>query len=135
MLLSFVFTEGYVIANDVDNKRCYLMVHQVKRLQSPCCAIVNHDATTLPNIRVGVSFISHVIIYRSTLLQDTVLFNIKVPKSSFVHKMSTSFKVYLCVCNFIALCISLPIALLWQSIYSDIHIWSLIIKSWSDMPV
>ncbi|VDI68498.1 tRNA (cytosine34-C5)-methyltransferase [Mytilus galloprovincialis] len=29
------------------------MVHQVKRLQSPCCAIVNHDATTLPNIRIG----------------------------------------------------------------------------------
>ncbi|CAG2218307.1 NSUN2 [Mytilus edulis] len=45
--------EGYVIANDVCNKRCYLMVHQVKRLQSPCCAIVNHDATTLPNIRIG----------------------------------------------------------------------------------
>ncbi|XP_013415807.1 tRNA (cytosine(34)-C(5))-methyltransferase isoform X2 [Lingula anatina] len=44
--------EGFVVANDVDNKRCYLMVHQVKRLQSPCFMIVNHDATTMPNIRM-----------------------------------------------------------------------------------
>ncbi|XP_048751868.2 RNA cytosine-C(5)-methyltransferase NSUN2-like isoform X2 [Ostrea edulis] len=45
--------EGYVIANDVDNKRCYLMTHQVKRLNSPCCAIINHDASYLPNLRYG----------------------------------------------------------------------------------
>ncbi|XP_062582510.1 RNA cytosine-C(5)-methyltransferase NSUN2-like [Saccostrea cucullata] len=45
--------EGYVVANDVDNKRCYLMTHQVKRLNSPCCAIINHDASYLPNLRYG----------------------------------------------------------------------------------
>ncbi|XP_064640882.1 RNA cytosine-C(5)-methyltransferase NSUN2-like [Lineus longissimus] len=45
--------EGYVVANDVDNKRCYLMVHQVKRLQSPCFMIVNHDVQQLPNFRCG----------------------------------------------------------------------------------
>ncbi|KAK6983380.1 tRNA (cytosine(34)-C(5))-methyltransferase [Biomphalaria glabrata] len=44
---------GYVIANDTDNKRCYLMVHQVKRLQSPCCVIVNHDGTFFPKIRTN----------------------------------------------------------------------------------
>ncbi|CAL1544176.1 unnamed protein product [Lymnaea stagnalis] len=44
---------GYVIANDTDNKRCYLMVHQVKRLQSPCCIIVNHDGTSFPKIRTN----------------------------------------------------------------------------------
>ncbi|CAG5135280.1 unnamed protein product [Candidula unifasciata] len=44
---------GYVIANDTDNKRCYLMVHQVKRLQSPCCMIVNHDGTNFPKIRAN----------------------------------------------------------------------------------
>ncbi|BFZ12837.1 hypothetical protein BsWGS_15875 [Bradybaena similaris] len=44
---------GYVIANDTDNKRCYLMVHQVKRLQSPCCTIVNHDGTNFPKIRAN----------------------------------------------------------------------------------
>ncbi|CAF0992223.1 unnamed protein product, partial [Didymodactylos carnosus] len=42
---------GFVIANDVDNKRCYTLVHQVKRLESPCFAIINHDASVLPNMR------------------------------------------------------------------------------------
>lgn len=41
---------GFVIANDVDNKRCYMLVHQAKRLNSPCMAIINHDSTVLPNI-------------------------------------------------------------------------------------
>ncbi|KAJ8923887.1 hypothetical protein NQ315_006663 [Exocentrus adspersus] len=41
---------GYVIANDVDNKRCYMLVHQAKRLNSPCVAIINHDSTVLPNL-------------------------------------------------------------------------------------
>ncbi|KAK6195511.1 hypothetical protein SNE40_000925 [Patella caerulea] len=43
--------DGFVIANDADNKRCYLMVHQVKRLLSPCCMIVNHDASIFPKFR------------------------------------------------------------------------------------
>ncbi|XP_060569346.1 RNA cytosine-C(5)-methyltransferase NSUN2-like [Ruditapes philippinarum] len=41
---------GYVVANDMDNKRCYLMTHQVKRIQSPNCMIINHDARILPNM-------------------------------------------------------------------------------------
>jgi len=46
----YYITEGFVIGNDVDNKRCYLMVHQIKRLQSPNFMIVNHDATRLPSL-------------------------------------------------------------------------------------
>ncbi|KAL4234994.1 tRNA (cytosine(34)-C(5))-methyltransferase [Mactra antiquata] len=42
--------EGFVVANDRDNKRCYLMTHQVKRIQSPNCMIINHDARVLPNM-------------------------------------------------------------------------------------
>lgn len=42
---------GYVIANDVDNKRCYMLVHQAKRLNSPCIAVTNHDSAILPNFR------------------------------------------------------------------------------------
>ncbi|CAG9766447.1 unnamed protein product [Ceutorhynchus assimilis] len=41
---------GYVIANDVDNKRCYMLVHQAKRLNSPCVAVINHDSAMLPNM-------------------------------------------------------------------------------------
>ena len=42
-----------MVANDSDNKRCYLMVHQVKRLSSPCFMIINHDASQLPNLRLN----------------------------------------------------------------------------------
>ncbi|XP_066262193.1 tRNA (cytosine(34)-C(5))-methyltransferase isoform X1 [Euwallacea similis] len=41
---------GYVLANDVDNKRCYMLVHQAKRLNSPCVAVINHDSAMLPNM-------------------------------------------------------------------------------------
>ncbi|XP_006816117.1 RNA cytosine-C(5)-methyltransferase NSUN2-like, partial [Saccoglossus kowalevskii] len=43
---------GFVLANDSDNKRCYIMVHQTKRLNSPCSMIVNHDATAMPVIKI-----------------------------------------------------------------------------------
>lgn len=46
------FLEGFVIANDVDNKRCYLLVHQAKRLNSPCIMVVNHDASCIPTLMV-----------------------------------------------------------------------------------
>ncbi|XP_044744391.1 tRNA (cytosine(34)-C(5))-methyltransferase [Coccinella septempunctata] len=42
--------QGYVVANDVDNKRCYMLVHQAKRLNSPCVAVINHDSAVLPNM-------------------------------------------------------------------------------------
>lgn len=52
--MKFAYSGGFVIANDVDNKRCYTLVHQVKRLESPCFAIINHDASNLPNLKYNV---------------------------------------------------------------------------------
>merc|ERR1719312_684911 len=43
---------GLVVANDSDNSRCYMLTHQVKRLQSPCVIITNHDATIMPDLMV-----------------------------------------------------------------------------------
>ena len=43
--------EGFVIANDLDNKRCYMLMHQLKRLESPNFMIINQDASCLPNMR------------------------------------------------------------------------------------
>lgn len=45
--------DGVVVANDMDNKRCYMLVHQVKRLHSPCLLITNHDAGAMPNIKLA----------------------------------------------------------------------------------
>lgn len=43
------FLEGLLVANDVDNSRCYLLVHQtLKRLPTANCVVVNHDASSMP---------------------------------------------------------------------------------------
>jgi tRNA (cytosine34-C5)-methyltransferase len=47
-----VIPKGLVVANDSDNSRCYMLVHQAKRLQSPCVIITNHDASIMPNIQI-----------------------------------------------------------------------------------
>ena len=39
---------GVVVANDADNKRCYMLIHQAKRLKSPCFMVTNHDASVFP---------------------------------------------------------------------------------------
>ncbi|XP_061380456.1 tRNA (cytosine(34)-C(5))-methyltransferase [Danaus plexippus] len=44
---------GFVMANDVDNSRCYMLVHQAKRLNSPCIIITNHDSAVLPSLVVS----------------------------------------------------------------------------------
>ncbi|XP_061838377.2 RNA cytosine C(5)-methyltransferase NSUN2 isoform X1 [Nerophis lumbriciformis] len=57
------FPEGFVIANDVDNKRCYLLVHQTKRLNSPCIVVVNHDASCIPTLRIQTHGKKDVLFY------------------------------------------------------------------------
>lgn len=44
---------GFVMANDVDNSRCYMLVHQAKRLNSPCILITNHDSAVMPSLVIG----------------------------------------------------------------------------------
>ncbi|XP_063041734.1 RNA cytosine C(5)-methyltransferase NSUN2 [Engraulis encrasicolus] len=61
------FPEGFVIANDSDNKRCYLLVHQAKRLNSPCIMVVNHDASCMPRLQVEQDG------RRETLFYDRIL--------------------------------------------------------------
>uniref|UniRef100_A0A4W5NSI0 NOP2/Sun RNA methyltransferase 2 n=1 Tax=Hucho hucho TaxID=62062 RepID=A0A4W5NSI0_9TELE len=62
------FLEGFVIANDMDNKRCYLLVHQAKRLNSPCIMVVNHDASCIPRLQIDT-----VDGQKDTLFHDRIL--------------------------------------------------------------
>lgn len=41
---------GFVVANDIDNKRCYMLVHQAKRMNSPCFVVTNHDSSKMPQM-------------------------------------------------------------------------------------
>jgi multisite-specific tRNA:(cytosine-C5)-methyltransferase len=43
---------GLLIANDSDYKRAQLLVHQVKRLNSPNFIVTNHDASQYPSIQI-----------------------------------------------------------------------------------
>ena len=43
---------GLLIANDVDYKRAQMLVHQMKRLNSPNIIITNHDASLFPSIKL-----------------------------------------------------------------------------------
>ncbi|XP_058917164.1 RNA cytosine C(5)-methyltransferase NSUN2 [Kogia breviceps] len=61
--MSVPFPEGFVIANDVDNKRCYLLVHQAKRLSSPCVMVVNHDASCIPRLQMDVNGKKEILFY------------------------------------------------------------------------
>ncbi|KAI5962561.1 NCL1 [Candida pseudojiufengensis] len=46
---------GFVLANDSDYKRSHMLVHQIKRLNSPNFLVVNHDAQLFPRIRLNNS--------------------------------------------------------------------------------
>ena len=45
-------TTGLLIANDVDYKRAHMLIHQMKRLNSPNLIVTNHDATFYPSIKL-----------------------------------------------------------------------------------
>uniref|UniRef100_A0A060T8Y2 ARAD1D11154p n=1 Tax=Blastobotrys adeninivorans TaxID=409370 RepID=A0A060T8Y2_BLAAD len=42
---------GLVVANDSDYKRSHLLIHQLKRLNTPNLIVTNHDAQLFPRIR------------------------------------------------------------------------------------
>ena len=43
---------GLLIANDIDYKRAHMLIHQMKRLNSPNLIVMNHDATQFPSIKL-----------------------------------------------------------------------------------
>lgn len=45
-------TTGLLVANDSDYKRAHMLIHQMKRLNSPNLIVTNHDATIFPSIKL-----------------------------------------------------------------------------------
>lgn len=43
---------GLIIANDNDYQRSHMLIHQMKRLDSPNLIVTNHDATLFPSLRL-----------------------------------------------------------------------------------
>ena len=48
-----VVTDGLVVANDSNQDRSYLLVHQAKRLKSPCLLVTNHEGQSFPLINLA----------------------------------------------------------------------------------
>mmetsp|Transcript_15846 Transcript_15846/g.15266 ORF Transcript_15846/g.15266 Transcript_15846/m.15266 type:complete len:106 (+) Transcript_15846:308-625(+) len=46
------YPEGFVIANDTDAKRAYMLTHQARRLNSPSLFITKNDARFIPTIKI-----------------------------------------------------------------------------------
>ncbi|KAG0348735.1 tRNA (cytosine(34)-C(5))-methyltransferase [Podila humilis] len=44
---------GLILANDADYRRSHMLIHQTKRLQSPCLMVTNHDASLMPNLKLA----------------------------------------------------------------------------------
>jgi multisite-specific tRNA:(cytosine-C5)-methyltransferase len=44
---------GFVMANDTDMRRAYMLTHQARRLNSPSLIVVNNDARLLPFLKMG----------------------------------------------------------------------------------
>uniref|UniRef100_A0A6B2KZ76 SAM-dependent MTase RsmB/NOP-type domain-containing protein n=1 Tax=Arcella intermedia TaxID=1963864 RepID=A0A6B2KZ76_9EUKA len=44
---------GFVIANDADTARCYLLTHQLQRLGSPCYIVTNYHGQNFPLVQLN----------------------------------------------------------------------------------
>ncbi|KAF9201173.1 hypothetical protein BGZ49_008608 [Haplosporangium sp. Z 27] len=44
---------GLILANDSDYRRSHMLIHQTKRLQSPCLMVTNHDASMMPSLSLA----------------------------------------------------------------------------------
>ncbi|KAI8347174.1 S-adenosyl-L-methionine-dependent methyltransferase [Mortierella sp. GBAus27b] len=48
-----VVPAGLILANDADYRRSHMLIHQTKRLQSPCLIVTNHDASMMPSLKLA----------------------------------------------------------------------------------
>ncbi|KAI8600563.1 S-adenosyl-L-methionine-dependent methyltransferase, partial [Dissophora ornata] len=48
-----VVPAGLIVANDADYRRSHMLIHQTKRLQSPCLIVTNHDASMMPSLKLA----------------------------------------------------------------------------------
>lgn len=67
-------TTGLLIANDSDYRRAHMLIHQMKRLNSPNLIVTNHDATIFPSIKLPSEWVSEDGVARGRYLKfDRIL--------------------------------------------------------------
>ncbi|KAJ3370424.1 tRNA (cytosine(34)-C(5))-methyltransferase [Kappamyces sp. JEL0680] len=81
--------DGVVIANDADHKRAYMLVHQGKRLQTPCLMVTNHEAQEFPRI-----WVSNANKGGSYIQFDRILCDVPCSGDGTMRKNKTIFKTW-----------------------------------------
>lgn len=76
--------EGFVIANDTDQKRAYMLTHQARRLNSPAMLISNNDARFLPSMKLDQN--------KTTLKFDRILCDVPCSGDGTLRKNITLWK-------------------------------------------
>lgn len=105
---------GLVVANDVNNSRCYMLVHQAKRLNSANVVITNHDATVLPSMSCNDNGLF--LFFFSVLLAIKTLYKrfLQVLCNCFAFRNNPVFGTFL---NHYFFCFICPILVLNRSVY------------------
>mmetsp|Transcript_25885 Transcript_25885/g.18333 ORF Transcript_25885/g.18333 Transcript_25885/m.18333 type:complete len:92 (+) Transcript_25885:61-336(+) len=47
---------GFVMSNDIDVKRGYMLTHQARRLNLPSLFVTNNDARKFPNVKANIDW-------------------------------------------------------------------------------
>lgn len=76
---------GLVLANDSDNKRTHLLIHQSARLPSPALMVTNLDASNYPSIRVPITP-HNGLPYLGQLLFDRILCDVPCSGDGTIRK-------------------------------------------------
>lgn len=82
---------GFVMANDVNIARCYLLAHQVHRLGSPAVLVSHYDATQFPFIQLSSTASENDDSDKKETLQfDRILCDVPCSGDGTIRKNATS---------------------------------------------
>ena len=76
---------GFVLANDNNHQRAYMMVHQLKRLNTAGMVVICHDAQLFPNIYQSNT-------YKDKLLFDKILADVPCSSDAVMRKLPLKWK-------------------------------------------
>ena len=76
---------GFVLANDNNHQRAYMMVHQLKRLNTAGMVVICHDAQLFPNIYNSNA-------YKDKLLFDKILADVPCSSDAVMRKLPLKWK-------------------------------------------
>mmetsp|Transcript_17304 Transcript_17304/g.12363 ORF Transcript_17304/g.12363 Transcript_17304/m.12363 type:complete len:149 (-) Transcript_17304:53-499(-) len=85
------FQKGLVVANDADNKRAYLLTHQLNRLNTSNLVILNHNAQNFPFLYSPLAHPSSSS-FDSTILFDRIICDVPCSSDAAIRKIPSKWE-------------------------------------------